>query len=387
MSMIGHNRPPFEDHSDLPQELPKMHFFKCDITALRKAIIDKPLDVRGAFVSVLLALYEHMEPLPADDHMAMLRTGIHNTKLWRRVKADLIKLELIQVTPNGRLTNARFQDEIAAYVSEFKNRQKAALEREEKARLARATRIQKPVTKADKLARNSLATQLQPPCNPVASEFLGPTNSIENVQKNASDAKKINEINGAATTSVAQPSPQGDHETRIRARVLELELDNRKEEREEYSPPAIPPVYPRAGGLASDDDIPGLNGATSVIVKQLATWLSPFAPDFKTASRMVGEWVKQYSPDAVRDGFADYSASMVDGGVRTPSAKSILGFIRTAHDGRKKPSASSGQGRSGNHRQGTYKPAYGSFAAEAMKPRTVPQEIVIDATPNAWVKS
>jgi hypothetical protein len=202
--------------------------------------------------------------------------------------------------------------------------------------------------------------------------------------ENGSDYKKINEINETATRIVAQPSPRGDHESRIRARVLELELDKTKKEKKEYGPPETPPAYPRAGGH-DDDDIPGLNGGTSVIVKQMATWLSPFTPDYKTSRTMIGNWVKQYGADAVRDGFADYCASMADDRVRVPTVKAVLGFIKTAYENRGRGRPRALQNRGG--REGTYKPAYGSFAAEATKTRTTQQEIIIDVTPNEWSKS
>ena len=346
MSLIGHNHPPFETIADLPEDLPKMHFFKNDIQAFRKAIVDKPLDVRGAFFSAILAMYEYMEPIPADDHMAMLRVGIHNTKLWRRVKAELISHGLVQVTPGGRLTNHRFEAEITSYVVEFKNRREAALERERKAKVARAT-------KGDKPATNPLATELQPRSNPVANEFQGGNNSFETAQKPSFDVKKDNNFNGDHTTRRPQPAPQDDHESRIRARVLELEREKEKKEKKEYSPPDRPPEYP-AGGHPPRGGVPGLNEATSVVVEQLAQWLSPFAPDVTTAMRMVGEWVKQYGPEAVRDGYADYKAEISERRMRVPTAKGLLSFIKQSELNLRRR-APPPRGRGGN--SGTYRPS------------------------------
>ena len=141
MSMYGHNGPPvYEKASELPPDLPKMHYFKCDTAALRKALFDKPLDVRGAFISATIAMYEHMEPLPADDAMAQLRLGIKDVRTYRKVKAIMLDLGLLYKLPSGRLSNKRFEEEISEYVVEFRNRREAALAREQKHRVARDTR-------------------------------------------------------------------------------------------------------------------------------------------------------------------------------------------------------------------------------------------------------
>ena len=209
---IGHNRPPFESADDLPNGLPKMYYSRMQLQAWRKVIMDKPLDIRGALFSAVLAMYEYMEPLPADDHMAMLRVGIHNTKLWRRVKGEMIALGLLTTTASGRLTNQIFEDEISAYVVEFRNRQSAALEREKKARGARATGAGKPPT-------NSVATRLQTSCYAGMPALPASYKSVENDLKTGSDGKLYNEINGSATTVVPERIPQDDHEVSVRARV------------------------------------------------------------------------------------------------------------------------------------------------------------------------
>ena len=78
---IGHNGPPadeidysnpnwlksFEVRANLPPDLPTMHFFKCDIKALYNALLQMPMEQRGFYMTALLAMYDRMEPLPADD--------------------------------------------------------------------------------------------------------------------------------------------------------------------------------------------------------------------------------------------------------------------------------------------------------------------------------
>lgn len=225
---FDHNGPPALDSaSDLPSGMPKMHYFKCDIAAARKAIFDKPLDVRGAFFSAMLALYEHMEPLPADDGMAQMRLGIKHISTYRRVKAIMIDLGMLYQLPSGRLSSQRFEDEISAYVTEFLNRQRAAKEREKKARVARDTR--------DNRGRIDLESRSNRGRFEVDS--TGDASSID-LRYSVDISRKPNKNNDSNTTVVAQQTPQADHEAVLRARVLELEL----EEEERKNPPPYSPT-------------------------------------------------------------------------------------------------------------------------------------------------
>lgn len=290
--MIGHNHPPIETAADLPDGMPKMHFFKCDIQAFRKAIIDKPLDIRGAYSSVLLAMYEHMEPLPADDHMAMLRTGIHDARLWRRVKAELIRLGLVQVRASGRLTNARFEEEITAYVVEFRNRQKAAIEREQKARVARASKPPKTAQNKKIAPSYGVANAQLDDSYGLAKPQLEPSYGIANRQLNVSNDKKVNEINERYTTVVPEPSPQGDHKSRIRARDLELELESRGKKEEDT------PLPPKGGGagywgnalnpnLDYGVEVAG-DGSIKLVNGSYQRWLEEFGGDQKSLDLALG---------------------------------------------------------------------------------------------------
>lgn len=216
---IGHNGPPsFESVDDLPDDLPKMHYFKCDIQALRKAIFDKPLDIRGAYISVLLAMYEFMEPLPADDNIARMRCGIWDMRVYRRIKRDLIALKLIAEKPSGAISNARFEEEIAAYVTEFKNKKMggpyAVQSRPQKPIVASASRPAIEVAKPELSDSYAVA-------NPVAKPELDPHLS-----------ENINKINGGFD---------------IRARDLELELEielKKKKEREATAAQIAPSPEP-----------------------------------------------------------------------------------------------------------------------------------------------
>lgn len=142
-SLIGHNHPPtdaavaaqvepgdatpekwtFETRGDLPPDLPKMHFFQCDTHALYTALLRMPLDHRGFYMTALLAMYDRMEPLPADDREGMIATGVTDIRIYRRLKDALINAERCLVQkPSGRISNARFEEEIEKYVQKFHNR-------------------------------------------------------------------------------------------------------------------------------------------------------------------------------------------------------------------------------------------------------------------------
>jgi hypothetical protein len=209
-AVIGHNGPPaFESGEDFPEDMPKMHYFKCDIQALRKAIFDKPLDIRGAYISVLLAMYEFMEPLPADDNIARMRCGIWDMRVYRRIKRDLIAMKLIAEKPSGAITNGRFEEEIAAYVTEFKNRKLGGL-------YAVQSRPSKPVVAvATHVARPELGDSYGV-ANPVAKAVAKP-------ELDPHLSEKTNEINGGPD---------------IRARDLELEIERELKKKKEREAPA-----------------------------------------------------------------------------------------------------------------------------------------------------
>lgn len=348
--LIGHNNPPIETAADLPAGMPKMHYFKCDIAAARKATFDKPLDVRGAFWSAMLAMYEYMEPLPADDSMAQMRLGIKDVRTYRAVKKIMLNLGMLYQLPSGRLSNQRFEDEIAAYVTEFRNRQEAAKIREEKARVARGTRGNRPGIDRESTSNRPRIDLKSPANRPPIEDRL-----------NVDLSKKTNENKGATTTIVPERTPQTDHEAPLRARVLELELDSKGKKERNTGQPETPPESLRAGGQDDLGELPGLNGSTSAIVRTIATWIAPFGcpPDINTARRTVGEAIQHYGAEAVRDGFVDYKSDMDDGKVRVPSLKGLYGFIRQAKN---RPPKAARPSPSGAGRPRTYRPTHSDLA-------------------------
>lgn len=224
MTALGHNNPPsFREEQNIPPDIQKMHYFKCDIQALRKAIIDKPLDVRGFYISVLLALYEWMEPLPADDATAQMRTGIKDIRIYRRMKETLLALGLIETGTHGH-SNPRFESEISDYVTEFKRRRKAALEREEKARIERA--------KAEIAAQSTPQSPPDyPPQSPPQSAVIkGGIDGSMPPPLNGEVSEKSNKINGHNSTILVEVRSESDHKTAARARVTRDRVRDKEED-------------------------------------------------------------------------------------------------------------------------------------------------------------
>lgn len=80
------------------------------------------------------------------------------------------------------------------------------------------------------------------------------------------------------------------------------------------------------------DEISGLNGSTGEIIGGVAKLLNNLAPDYPTAKRIIASNVGIYGAAAVRDGYAELMADIADNKVRIPSAKTLLGYFKTASE-------------------------------------------------------
>lgn len=213
-SLIGHNRPPedepaaaasdewkFETRGDLPPDIPRMHFFKCDIEPLYNALKKMPLEQRGFYITALLAMYSNMEPLPADDRAGMIALGVSDLRIYRRLKATLLDADRCLVAkPSGRVTNPRFEEEIQKYVQSFKNRSAG----------------RKAAANPDKPLHTPLAT-------PLANHVANPNVSTELAPE---VSKKLNEISEHLASIQGQLVVNSAHKLEVRVRKKE----ERKEE-------------------------------------------------------------------------------------------------------------------------------------------------------------
>ncbi len=113
-------------------------------------------------------------------------------------------------------------------------------------------------------------------------------------------------------------------------RVEEIRVEEISEEKN-IQPASIEQVAAREQA-SGPSEIDGLNGSTQMIVEQFANWLSPYAPDFKTAHKSIADAVRLYGSSAVRDGFADLKAKHADGEVRALTTSAFYGFVKRAKE-------------------------------------------------------
>ena len=319
---IGHNGGPKLPRSPvalreppkpwLPPDVPKPHFFKCDIEALRRAIFDKPLDIRGAFISALLAMYEFAEPLPADDNIARMRCGIMDMRVYRRVKREMVAMGLLFIAPSGVVSNERFELEIAKYVGEFKRRRDASKERENTPKVGNATR-QKPAELSPSYA--------------VARPELSDSCGLAKPELYPDLSEKSNKINGHI--------PSNDP---VRARVLELELELDKKK----NPPTPqggtpPPDIPKAKkGPSPLEALAAFESYNAVALRVGLQQAAKLTPD---RQRKIVARLKDYGSDGWAVAMANLERSKFLTGTNERHWRATLDFVLQAesfgklHDG------------------------------------------------------
>lgn len=95
------------------------------------------------------------------------------------------------------------------------------------------------------------------------------------------------------------------------------------------------PVSSESGAADGHEEVSGLNGSTTEIVRGVAKLLNNLAPDYAFARQIVASNVGIYGPNAVRDGYAELQADIADNKVRIPSVKTLVGYFKTASERRK----------------------------------------------------
>lgn len=76
------------------------------------------------------------------------------------------------------------------------------------------------------------------------------------------------------------------------------------------------------------EDLPGLNGSTSVVIDKLAGWIQPGMPDYVTARDSLEKLVSIYPPEIVRDSFAHLEAKMLSGDIVPKPLKYFMATCR-----------------------------------------------------------
>ena len=194
---MGHNGGfAFDARSDIPKDVPRLFFFKCAIQDVLDDILKMPKDERGVYMTALLVMYKEMEGLPADDKMAAMSLGL-DVREWRHIKPKLIARGVLYERQSGRISNHRFEAEISAYVTEFKNRREAAIEREQKKRETVKIAERSPRDRADIAERS-------PGCRADVADFprryrRGFFRKTQQKQRTASHKPSTRRARGAVT--------------------------------------------------------------------------------------------------------------------------------------------------------------------------------------------
>lgn len=241
---LGHNSgasPSFDAASDLPRDIPRMHFFKCDIDALWDVLVEMPLELGGFYMRAILAMYKHMEGLPADDDIARMRLGGMDVRTYRRLKAALLaRPKCLIVKPSGRVSNERFEEEISAYVTAFKNKREAALERESRKR----------AEQRNDGGANEVPGKVQAKSDGSPAE-VGPMSTNKPSNFGGQKVKIVNEINDGGTTSGPEKNHSDTRNTVLRARVIRTRGSEDNGESESL-PQTQSPVAPLSETSVSD---------------------------------------------------------------------------------------------------------------------------------------
>lgn len=286
----------------------------------------------GAYILVLMHLYEAMGDLPDDDRWMAVHIGV-DIRTWKTAKARLIELGKIEVRA-GRIWNRRVEEEITSYVKKVRAKQKESedarrreaekrAKRDAEAAAAAAAEAARKEAEAAAAAAQSLqgSREIFASSRGISPEFSRSSpGSLREIGDDLS--KNANEINEAPQKPAPGNRAGIDQEAPLDKKIVDSDKKNQ-------SPPALESsVAARAGG----PEIPGLNGATALIVTDVAKWLSPWSPDEPGAYKQIGEAIRIYGERAVRDGYAEMKADIADGKLRAPSVKSLYGYFRVAKD-------------------------------------------------------
>ena len=211
----------FDSAADLPRDIPRMHYFKCDIDALWDVLVEMPLEMGGFYMRAILSMYKHMEGLPADDEVARMRLGGMDIRTYRRLKAVLLaRPKCLVERPSGRISNGRFEEEIISYVTEFKKRRDAAIEREAQKRSAQRSR-----ELPGKVGQKSAELRPEVPAKSAGSP--------PNIRRDVFEI--LNEINMGPTTVLAEIDQSGGQTVVPHARVIRTIVREEKEESQTQS--------------------------------------------------------------------------------------------------------------------------------------------------------
>lgn len=314
---MGHNGGfYFESRDDLPPDLPKIHFFKLFMQDFLDDLLRLPMEERGFYTTAIFTMYKEMQGLPADDKLASMSMMI-DVRQYRRLKEKVLERKLLHLTSTGRLSNKRFEAEICSYVTEFKNRREAAIDREQRRRKPNANNQQR-----DRDTSGTLPPEVS------AKSGRSPADLREISRGSSSElrgdfSKNHNKNNEGGSTT----EPQADHKAAVRARDLELESEL-EVEKKTYKPTNIASLDERAGVGENEASVdPKTIGA----IRRLKELIY----DDDEAHRIIESRLNEFMPEDWRDGMEDLARNRRNGTERRLITEDVvIAYVRQAERSR-----------------------------------------------------
>jgi uncharacterized protein YdaU (DUF1376 family) len=263
--MLDNGGPPLDDAA------PKLRWIKLNIAEFLEGIDELTYEQRGFYITALLKMYARHNGIPADD-----REGAHtmgcNPRTFRLHKASLLESGKFYVS-DGMLRNKRFDYELGEFTRQAKKRREAAIKRERERREA--------ITAYTTEKRSApIRAEFEPNSSPIRAEFTpnsAPKNA-ENPTKSTCAAQKV------WREPELEPEP---------------ELESKKKN--------------PASHLDAEDALACLNGIRFEMVETMAGWISPYAPDRKTAEAWLQTSVGLYGGAVVKQAFGELRAKITQG--------------------------------------------------------------------------
>jgi uncharacterized protein YdaU (DUF1376 family) len=263
--MLDNGGPPLDDAN------PKLRWVKLNVAEFLEGIDELTYEQRGFYITALLKMYARHDGIPVDDRAGAQAMGC-NPRTFRVHKAMLLEAGKFYVS-DGMLRNKRFDYELAEFTRQAKKRREAALKRERERREA-------ITAYATKQRSAPIRAEFEPNSSPIRAEF-----TPNSVPKNAENPTK-------STCAAQQVWREPELEP-------EPELESKKKN--------------PASHLDAADALACLNGIRFEMVEAMAAWISPYAPDRKTAESWLQTSVGLYGGEVVKQGFGELRAKITQG--------------------------------------------------------------------------
>lgn len=250
MTPLSNGGPPLVD-----DDVKRMEFVLFHIKDFLQGVRGMKFADVGAYILVLMHLYDMMGDLPDDDRWMSIHLGV-DIRTWKTAKARLLELKKIEIR-GGRIWNRRVEEEITEYVKKVRAKQaesEAAKKREAEKRAKREAEeaAAKEAAEADARkpsAQRSTAICAGSPASPPGVLPDSPRISQQVLSWNGGDlSEKANDFNGG--TAKTGPGGGAGNE---QISPLDKKIEDKKEKTLTPPPPSLPhldlaPGEERVGG-------------------------------------------------------------------------------------------------------------------------------------------